>query len=140
MRYNQQKDRAARYIRQEKGFECPTCHSYVPAGRDVCYNCGDMPAIYSSSHDGACFGILLFIASLFFAPFNFFMTTLVNNDGYYALHYIFLIPNLLMFLYCIITLVRRSFYSGCLSVITRLWIILCSGAALFNFISVIHLM
>lgn len=38
-------EQAAYNIQNGKGWMCPTCGSFIPAGEDQCYACGEMPEV-----------------------------------------------------------------------------------------------
>ncbi|MGM8365487.1 hypothetical protein ACLIBG_08370 [Virgibacillus sp. W0181] len=122
---------AARNIQQVKGFVCPTCDSRVPRGYEVCYNCGDMPMSgsgYSSSSSGddGMLGSFFFFWFTFIAPAFYLLSNMDEDAAREFFNLILLLPNLIILISTVVSIVRQRTNLGCLSWPVRIWVLVFS--------------
>lgn len=146
MSYHRKKETAASNIRQVKGFECPTCESYVPRGYEVCYNCGDMPVTgsgsgYSSNYSdgsGDVHSSCFFFLFTFIAPILYMFSAILEDPRDNVLNIFIFIPNMIIVLSSAISLVRNKIFIGCLATPVRLWVLTFGVLTLINTIKTIN--
>lgn len=111
-------EQAAYNIQTGKGWQCPTCGSFIPAGDDICYACGEMPELnamklqntsgrthgydfYSSSNS--------FPFSLFWLSSTFLMPVLYGLNIFleYSISYLLFVPILYVLTRSVIELLQE---------------------------------
>lgn len=136
MSYDKQRQ-AKHNIKQVKGFVCPTCDSLVPRGYEVCYNCGEDPVARPNSsysygrssayEDYYMLDSFLFFWITFIAPVFYMLTEL--DDAFKVLLFI---PNLIILIATVVSILVKRTDLGCLAVPIRIWVLVFSILTFIN--------
>jgi len=102
MRPEMMEHRAKKYVNDYKGWQCPSCYAFVPAGEDTCFACG-YEAMYDSapSGDDDTLSVMGWFIFFFLAPLNYIM---VSSGEFSLLEWIFVPPVVIMLISCIVGL------------------------------------
>lgn len=149
-------EQAAYNIQTGRGWECPTCGSFIRAGEDYCYSCGETPevdAMRMQYESGRAFGYnfhsepadlltpLFWISSMVTIPLIGFL----NEFAEYDLSMFIVIPLLYVLTRSIIELLKiiedlfsdSMYLSDVFTIINRTWVFYFSIKAMIPIVKIL---